>query len=447
MELDRRDRIVQPRSRANRHAGGVLPALRDERVDKAKPFSISKREVWEAFKRVKANRGAAGVDGQSIAEFEANLSGNLYKLWNRMSSGSYFPPPVRRVDIPKANGGTRPLGIPTVADRVAQEVVRRYLEPILEPVFHADSYGYRPGKSAIDAVAKARERCFRSDWVLDLDIKGFFDNIDWELMLKAVRHHTDCPWVLLYAERWLRSPVQMEDGRIVERTAGTPQGGVISPLLANLFLHYAFDMWMAREFPHIPFERYADDAICHCRTEAEAHALLQALTLRLANCKLMLHPEKTEIVYCKDANRRRDHPVIRFDFLGFEFRARKTVWMVRGKRVFTHGFLPAVSPKARVRIGREIRSWALHQRSDKSLEDLAAMYNPTIRGWIAYYSHFYRTQVRSVLYKIDAYIVRWARRKFKRLVRRPKGAKDWLKRIRRSRPRLFAHWPLCHGNG
>ena len=234
-------------------------------MDEAKPFKISKRDVWEAFKRVKANQGAAGVDGQSIAEFEANLKGNLYKLWNRMSSGSYFPPPVRRVDIPKADGGTRPLGIPTVADRIAQEVTRRFLEPILEPVFHPDSYGYRPGKSAIDAVRTARQRCWRYDWVLDLDVKAFFDTIDWELMLKAVRQHTDCPWVLLYVDRWLKAPAQMEDGSIVPRTAGTPQGGVISPLLANLFLHYVFDMWMAREFPHIPFERYADDAICHCQ--------------------------------------------------------------------------------------------------------------------------------------------------------------------------------------
>ncbi len=292
-------------------------------MDQVKPFDIAKREVWEAFKRVRANQGAAGVDGQSIAEFEANLKGNLYKLWNRLSSGSYFPPPVRRVEIPKANGGTRPLGIPTVADRIAQEVVRRALEPILEPVFHADSYGYRPGKSAIHAVAKARERCFRSAWVLDLDIKGFFDNIDWELMLKAIRHHTDCPWVLLYVERWLKAPVQMEDGSVVARTTGTPQGGVISPLLANLFLHHAFDMWMAREFPHVPFERYADDAICHCRTEAEARVLQDALAARLAACKLTLHPEKTRIVYCKDVNRRGDHPNIHFDFLGFQFRARK----------------------------------------------------------------------------------------------------------------------------
>ena len=439
MELDRRDRIVQPGLRANPSG--------DERVGTAKPFSIAKREVWEAFKRVKANRGAAGVDGQSIAEFEANLAGNLYKLWNRMSSGSYFPPPVRRVEIPKANGGSRPLGIPTVADRVAQEVARRVLEPIVEPVFHADSYGYRPGKSAIDAVAKARERCFRSDWVLDLDIKGFFDNIDWELMLKAVRRHTDCPWVLLYIERWLKAPVQMEDGSIVERTMGTPQGGVISPLLANLFLHYAFDMWMAREFPYIPFERYADDAICHCRSEAQARALWHVLEQRLADCKLMLHPEKTKIVYCKDANRRGNFPAINFDFLGFQFRARKTMWTVKGRRTSAHGFMPAASPKALTRIGREIRSWALHQRTDKSLEELAAMYNSKIRGWINYYSHFYRTQLHSTLQRIDAYVIRWARRKYKRLARRPRGAKDWIARLRRASPRLFAHWPLCHGNG
>ena len=412
-------------------------------MDEAKPFLIPKREVWEAFKRVKANQGAAGVDGQSIEDFEANLSGNLYKLWNRMSSGSYFPPPVRRVDIPKANGGTRPLGIPTVADRIAQEVTRRFLEPILEPVFHPDSYGYRPGKSAIDAVRKARERCWRYDWVLDLDIKSFFDSLDWELLLKAVRSHTDCRWVLLYVERWLRAPVQMEDGSIVPRTAGTPQGGVISPLLANLFLHYAFDRWMAREFPHIPFERYADDAICHCKSAEEARALWSALADRFAACKLALHPEKTRIIYCKDANRRGGFPAMSFDFLGFQFRARKTMW--QGKAV--HGFLPAVSPNALVRISREVRRWTLHHRSDKSLEELAAIYNPIIRGWIGYYGNFYRTQLRPTLKRIDLYVIRWARRKFKRMVHQTKGGRDWFDRLRRANPALFAHWPLCHGNG
>ncbi len=412
-------------------------------MDKAKPFAIPKREVWEAFKRVKANQGAAGVDGQSILEFEADRENNLYKLWNRLSSGSYFPPPVRRVEIPKADGGKRPLGIPTVADRIAQEVARRYLEPILEPVFHADSYGYRPGKSAIDAVKKARERCWRYDWVLDLDVKGFFDSIDWELMLKAVRHYTDCPWLLLYVERWLKAPVQMEDGSIVLRTAGTPQGGVISPLLANLFLHHAFDMWMAREFPHIPFERYADDAICHCKSAEEARGLWSALADRLAACKLALHPEKTKIVYCKDENRRGDFPDIWFDFLGFRFRARKS--LRKGRAV--HNFLPAASPKALKRMSREVRRWALHRRSDKSLAELAGTYNPIIRGWTGYYGNFYRTQLRPLLRRIDLYVIRWARRKYKRLRHKPKGARDWLDRICRAKPRLFAHWPLCHGNG
>ena len=439
MGPEQRGCVVQPWPLAN--------WKREEPVDEAKPFKIPKREVWEAFKRVRANQGAAGVDGQSIAEFEANLSGNLYKLWNRLSSGSYFPPPVRRVDIPKANGGTRPLGIPTVADRVAQEAARRYLEPIVEPVFHADSYGYRPGKSAIDAVHAARERCWRYDWVLDVDIGGFFDSIDWELMLKAVRHHTDCRWALLYIERWLKAPVQMEDGSIVPRVAGTPQGGVISPLLANLFLHYAFDAWMARMFAHIPFERYADDIICHCNSAEEARALWSAIADRFTVCKLVLHPQKTKIVYCKDANRQDDFPNIHFDFLGFQFRARKIRWVKADRRIFAHSFQPAVSPKALKRISREIRSWALHHRSDKSLTDLAQMYNPCIRGWIAYYSHFNKMQLRPTLQRIDAYVIRWARRKFKSLRHRIKCAGVWFDRLRRAEPTLFAHWVLCHGNG
>jgi RNA-directed DNA polymerase len=439
MELEQRGCVVQPRLQANWQ--------QEEPANEARPFIIPKREVWEAFKRVKANQGAAGVDGQSIAEFEADLSNNLYILWNRLSSGSYFPPPVRRVEIPKAKGGTRPLGIPTVSDRIAQEVVRRYLEPIVEPAFHVDSYGYRPGKSAIDAVRQARQRCWRHDWVLDLDVKSYFESIDWGLMLTALRRHTDCPWVLLYVERWLKAPVKMEDGSIVARTAGTPQGGVISPLLANLFLHYAFDMWMTREFPHIPFERYADDAICHCTSEAEAETLWRALSARLADCRLVLHPEKTQIVYCKDVNRRGDYPVIAFDFLGFQFRARKTMWTKGGKRVFTHSFLPAASPKALTSISRTIRRWTLHHRSDKSLSDLAEIYNPVIRGWINYFRHFYPTQLRPTLIRIDAYVIRWARRKFKSMRHQSKGIREWLARTRKASPKLLAHWKLCHGNG
>ena len=292
----------------------------------AKPFDISKREVWEAFKRVKANQGAAGVDGQSIEDFEARLTANLYKLWNRLSSGSYMPSPVRRVDIPKASGGTRPLGIPTVADRVAQEVVRRHLEPLLEPVFHPDSYGYRPGRSAIDAIRTARQRCWRADWVLDIDVKGFFDSIDHELLIRAVRKHTKCSWALLYIDRWLKAPAMLEGGELVAREQGTPQGGVISPLLANLFLHYAFDAWVGRAMPGVTFERYADDIICHCRSEREARELWRVVDERFATCGLVLHPQKTKLVYCKDTNRTGEHDCISFDFLGYTFRPRLARW-------------------------------------------------------------------------------------------------------------------------
>ena len=242
-------------------------------MNRAKPFQIPKQEVWEAYKRVRANQGAAGVDGQSIAEFEVNLADNLYKLWNRMSSGSYFPPPVRRLDIPKGDGGVEAIRNTDVADRVAQTVVKRFLEPLVEPKFHRDSSGYRPGKSALEAVGVARQRSWRYAWVLDLDIKAFFDSIDRNLLMRAVRKHTSCPWVLLYIERWLEAPTRMADGSLVGRERGTPQGSVVSPLLANLFLHYAFDVWMSRNYPDIPFERFPDDGICHCRSEQQARGL------------------------------------------------------------------------------------------------------------------------------------------------------------------------------
>jgi group II intron reverse transcriptase/maturase len=307
-------------------------------VARAKPFKIPKREVWEAYQRVRANQGAAGVDGQTIAEFEVNLADNLYKLWNRLSSGSYFPPPVRGVDIPKDEGQRR-LGIPTVADRIAQMVVKRFLEPLVEPKFHCDSYGYRPGKSALEAVGVARQRCWRYAWVLDLDIKAFFDSIDSVLLMRAVRKHTDCPWVLLYVERWLKAPMQLEDGRLVARERGTPQGGVISPLLSNLFLHYAFDVWMGRNHPEIPFERFADDVICHCQSEAQAQELRAALERRFAECGLTLHPEKTQVVYCKDDDRRGDYPQRKFDFLGYTFRPR----LARRRRGENRGFVQSCS--------------------------------------------------------------------------------------------------------
>jgi RNA-directed DNA polymerase len=408
-------------------------------VDKAKPFCISKWEVWEAYKRVRVNQGAAGVDGQTIAEFEEDLKNNLFKIWNRMSSGSYFPPPVRRVEIPKDNVKTRPLGIPTVADRIAQTVGKRYLEPILEEHFHPDSYGYRPKKSAIEAIGVARQRCWRYDWVLDLDIKGFFDSIDHELMLRAVRKHTDCKWVLLYIERWLKAPVQLEDGSLVHRDKGTPQGGVISPLLANLFLHYAFDTWMQRQYPQIPFERYADDGICHCRSKAEAEGLRVSIERRFAECGLQLNLQKTKIVYCKDVYRRGDYPEQKFDFLGYTFRPRraKSRW---GRFLVT--FTPAISNKATKSICDTMRRWKLHRRSDKSLDELAQRINPVLRGWINYYGHFYKSALYRTFQHLNNTLARWASRKYKRVRGHKRRAFLWIQYRRHMQPRLFAHWQL-----
>ena len=409
-------------------------------MDKPKPFGIAKREVWEAYKRVKVNQGTAGVDGQSIEQFEGDLRNNLYRLWNRLSCGSYFPPPVRRVDIPKDEKSTRPLGIPTVCDRIAQTVAKRYLEPILEPLFHGDSYGYRPGRSAHQALSVARQRCWRYDWVLDLDLKSFFETIDWELLLRVLRRHTDCTWVLLYVERWLRAPVCMPDGTLAERKQGTPQGAVISPLLANLFLHAAFDRWMAVQHPDIPFERYADDIICHCKSEEQARALKDALAQRFAQWHLELHPHKTTIVYCKDANRRGRYPEQRFDFLGYTFRPRSSK-NATGK-VFV-SFAPAVSEKAAKAIRQRMRRWQLHQRNDLALEEIARWTHPMLRGWLGYYGRFHVSALRRALRTLDDFLVRWAQRKYKRLRAHKGRAWQWLWRVRARQPDLFAHWALA----
>ena len=406
-----------------------------------KSFAVSKQVVWEAYRRVKANQGAAGVDGESIAEFESDLKGNLYKLWNRLSSGSYMPPPVRAVEIPKrAGSGVRTLGVPTVADRIAQTVVRLYLEPGVEPVFHPDSYGYRPGRSALDAVDACRRRCWKRDWVIDLDIQAFFDSVDHELMLKAVAHHTDQRWVLLYVERWLKAPLQRADGVLEPRDRGTPQGSAISPLLANLFLHYAFDAWIAREFPHVQFERYCDDAVVHCASERDARVVLAAITRRLAACRLQLHPDKTRIVYCKDSNRRGSHEHEQFEFLGYTFRARRA----QNKRgdVFA-SFAPAVSTDAAKSIRRTIRRWQLHHRSRDTLADLARSINAIVRGWINYYGRFYPSELAKSLRQLNHYLVRWALWKYKRLRGHPARAWQLLANVARREPELFAHWQLA----
>ena len=408
-------------------------------MDKAKSWSIPKLYVWDAYKRVKANRGAAGVDDQTIEEFERDLANNLYKLWNRMSSGSYFPPPVKRVNIEKRGGGFRPLGIPTVSDRIAQAVVKGYLEPELEKHFHPDSYGYRPGKSALDAVGVARERCWRYAWVLDLDIKSYFDTISHELLLRAVRKHTDCPWVLLYIERWLKAPVQLEDGTLEPRERGTPQGSVISPLLSNLFLHYTFDKWMARNHPDIPFERFADDAVCHCVNESQAKILKEALEKRFAECGLQIHPEKTKIVYCKDDDRRGNSKNESFDFLGYSFRARRS--KNRFGKFFVN-FSPGVSNAAAKAIREEIRRWQLRCRIDKWIDDLARMFNPVIRGWITYYGRYYKSALYPTFRYLDQCLANWAMAKYKRLRRHRQRAGQWVSKTASRDPRLFAHWPL-----
>jgi group II intron reverse transcriptase/maturase len=402
-----------------------------------KPFDISKWEVWEAYRQVKANKGASGVDGCSIEDFEVDLKNNLFRVWNRMSSGSYFPPPVKAVEIPKPHGsGTRTLGVPTVADRIAQTVVARRLEAKVEPIFHPDSYGYRPGRSALDAVAVCRRRCWRKDWVIDLDVQKFFDSVPWDLVVKAVEANTDQPWVVLYVRRWLAAPLQLPDGTLAERDRGTPQGSAVSPVLANLFLHYAFDAWMAREYPDVPFERYADDGVVHCDSERQAREVLAAIANRMEHVGLRLHPDKTTVVYCKDGDRRGSYEHTSFTFVGFTFRARKA--RNKAGKNFTN-FLPAISKDALNKISGEVRRWRLHRRTRHSFAELARKINPIVRGWIQYYGAFYRSALYPFLQRINAYLVRWIRKKYKRLRPLKKALACW-QRITRQYPRLFAHW-------
>jgi RNA-directed DNA polymerase len=402
-----------------------------------KPFDISKWEVWEAYKKVKANKGAAGVDGCSVEDFEKDLKGNLYKIWNRMSSGSYFPSPVKAVEIPKPHGGgTRVLGVPTVADRIAQTVAARRLEEKVEPIFHSGSYGYRPRRDALDAVAACRENCWRYDWVIDLDIQKFFDSVPWDLIVKAVEANTGDPWVVLYVKRWLAAPVQLPGGTLAERDRGTPQGSAISPVLANLFMHYAFDQWMAREFPAVPFERYADDAVVHCVSERQAHYVRRAIAARMAEVGLRLHPGKTKIVYCKDGKRKLRYEHTSFTFLGFTFRARAA----RSKYgVNFTSFLPAISKDALKKISGEVRRWRLHRQIRLDFREVAKRINPIIRGWMQYYGAFYHSALCPLLQRINAYLMRWIRKKYKRLRPFKKALECW-KRITRQHPRLFAHW-------
>lgn len=404
---------------------------------KTKPFVIPKRQVMQAYQLVRANAGAAGVDHQSLGDFEKDLKSNLYRLWNRMSSGSYFPPPVKAVAIPKKSGGERTLGVPTVADRVAQTVVKLQIEPDIEPHFLEDSYGYRPGKSALDAVGVTRKRCWRYDWVLEFDIKGLFDNIPHALMIRALRKHVNCKWALLYVERWLPAPLQQPDGCLVARDRGTPQGGVISPLLSNLFLHYVFDAWMKKHFPDVPWCRYADDGLLHCRSLRQARELRKALEERFQECGLELHPHKTKIVYCKDSNRCGEYPAKSFDFLGYTFRGRASK-NAQGKLFMS--FSPAVSNGALKSMRAIIRKSNLRNRVDLSIEDIARNFNPALQGWINYYGRF----TRSALYPFFRYFNHalrdWVMNKHKRFRGKKTRAGQYLQQMASTQPGLFAHW-------
>jgi RNA-directed DNA polymerase len=407
-------------------------------MSETKPFLIAKQLVMQAYRLVKANRGAAGVDQQSLDDFAANLKDNLYKLWNRMSSGSYFPPPVKAVSIPKKQGGERVLGVPTVADRIAQMVAKLTFEPLVEPHFLPDSYGYRPEKSALQAIDVTRRRCWKYDWVLEFDIRGLFDNISHDLLLKAVRHHTDNPWVVLYIERWLTAPLQQPDGTLKKRSKGTPQGGVISPVLANLFLHYVFDAWMQRNHPDIPWCRYADDGLVHCRTEQQAQEMRRALEHRFAECGLELHPDKTKIVHCKDGSRTGQYPNTEFDFLGYTFRPR----VVRNRKqgnLFV-SFTPAVSKSAMKSMKSYVRHSNMRNRTDLDLNAISRKLNPVLRGWLNYYGRYQPSAVQPVLRHFNKTLVAWAMRKYERFRRHKKRAVRFILEISKRDPTLFAHW-------
>jgi RNA-directed DNA polymerase len=408
-----------------------------EHVSPGKSFEISKWEVWQAYRKVAADKGAAGVGGVSLAEFESDLKGNLCKIWNRMSSGSCFPPPVKAVELPKAHGaGTRMLGIPAIGDRIAQTVVAARLETAVEPKFHPVSCGYRPRKGALDAVAKCRERCWRYDWVIDLDVQKFFGTVPWDRIIAAVEADTARPWVILYVKRWLAARIMMPGGTLAARDCGTPQGSGVSPVLADLFMDYAFGLRLARGFPGCPFERYADDAVVHCRAEAQAEAVLDALRNRMGQVGVRLHPGKTRIVYCKDGRRCGSYERTEFTFLGFAFRARG---MRAGHGDVFTGFGPAAGKDAIKKMSEQVKSWRLHRLTGHAIGEIGHAINPVIRGWMQYYGRFYKSELYPLLYRINDYLVRWMRKKYRRL--RPlKRAEEAWKRLISQYPILLPHW-------
>ena len=405
--------------------------------ERTKSFPVSKRMVYESYLKVVSKNGGAGIDRESIEMFNAHMSKNLYKIYNRMASGSYLPPPVRTVFIPKKQGGFRPLGIPTVADRIAQGVVKDYLEPEMDKLFHGSSFGYRPGRSAHDALGQCHANCLQYAWVIDVDIKGFFDNISHEKLMELLKRHTQQRWVLLYVERWLKAGIEQEDGSIIERTKGTPQGGVISPLLANLYLHHAFDKWMEQSKVNNPFERYADDIVIHCCSKEEAEKLLAALEERMSEYSLTLHPEKTKVVYCKNYRRNEDYDQNSFTFLSYTFRPRAAKDKFDPKKLIVL-FNGAISNAAKTSIRKAIRKVLNPKWINGTLEGLANVLNPKIRGWINYYGKFFKWRMIKVFHYLDGLIQRWLANKY-RFTSKAKTI-ETFQGIKEEFPVMFYHW-------
>lgn len=413
--------------------------------NETKSIPISRQMVWVAYKKVRANRGSAGVDGVSMEEFDVHRSRNLYKLWNRMASGSYYPPAVKEVEITKKDGNIRELGIPTISDRVGQMVVKMYIEPRLEKIFSPNSYGYRPKKSAHQALEEVRKNCWKTDWVVDMDIKGFFDNIDHDKLMLAVEKHIPENWIKLYIKRWLKMPVLTKSGELKQKQGkGTPQGGVISPILANLFLHYALDKWLDKTDETVKYERYADDVILHCHSKSHAEQTLKAVTERMATCGLELHLSKTKLVYCKDNRRRGTYPVVKFDFLGYSFQPRSTKSKKTGKLFL--GFDCAISISSRKQICDKLGKLEVHKMSYKSIVGIAQYLNPMIRGWVNYYGKFRGYELSKVFRLLRNRLVRWARKRYKRYRTSLNRAFQWLDRVRKQYPYLFYHWQFGFSN-
>lgn len=409
--------------------------------NETKSIPISRPMIWEAYKKVRSNQGSAGVDQISMDEFDADRSQYLYKLWNRMASGSYFPPPVKEVEVPKKDGKVRKLGIPTIGDRVAQMAVKDYLESRFEQIFSPHSYGYRPKRNAHQALESVRENCRKTDWVIDLDIKGFFDNIDHNKLMLAVRKHVPEKWCIMYIQRWLQMPVLTKSGELIQKQGkGTPQGGVISPLLANLFLHYAMDMWLEQTHPTVSYVRYADDAIMHCRNKAQAEDVLKTLKERMLKCGLELHPEKTKLVYCKDYRRQENHEMVKFDFLGYSFQPRSTKSKRTGK-LFV-GFDCAISISSKKRIADKMEELDIVHLTHKSIVGVAIYLDPFIRGWVNYYGRFRIGALKPIFQQLRNRLVMWARKRYKRYKTSLNRAFDWLNRIKEQFPNLFYHWKL-----